>query len=221
MFELLSQLPPQMQSVKHAVIIVPTAAALGAALGMIRPIRKSLVPRSSHVIQTQVLLAIVGAVIMLVVAESLARAFAIVGAAGLVRYRAKIDDPKDAGVLLVALAAGLAVGSGLLLLATVSCAFVVAILWLLESIEPPDRARFDLTVDAKDAGDLRPRIEHALRQRGVRYELWGSSPARLRYEVTLPLHMKTQKLTKLIKKLNGHNGTNVEWNIKKFKTVQT
>jgi uncharacterized membrane protein YhiD involved in acid resistance len=188
---------------------------------MIRPIRKSLVPRSSHVIQTQVLLAIVGALIMLVVAESLARAFAIVGAAGLVRYRAKIDDPKDAGVLLVALAAGLAVGSGLLLLATVSCGFVVAILWLLESIEPPDRARFDLTVDSKDAADLRPRIEHALRQRGIRYELWGSSPARLRYEVTLPLHLKTQKLTKIIKKLNGQNGTNVEWNIKKFKTVQT
>jgi len=71
------------------------------------------------------------------------------------------------------------------------------------------------------AGELRPRIEHALRQKGVRYELWGSSPARLRYEVTLPLHLKTQKLTRLIKKLNGHNGTNVEWNIKKFKTVQT
>ena len=221
MRELLSEFPPQIQSVKHALLILPTAAVLGAALGMIRPIRKALVPRSSHVIQTQVLLAIVGAVIMLVVAESLARAFAIVGAAGLVRYRAKIDDPKDAGVLLVALAAGLAVGSGLLLLAILSCGFVVAILWLLESIEPPDRAKFDLTIDAKDSADLRPRIEHALRQRGVRFELWGSSPARLRYEVTLPLHMKTQKLTKIIKRLNGHNGTNVEWNIKKFKTVQT
>src|SRR5438105_1390933 len=221
MKEALSQLPPQMASLKHALLLLPIAAALGAALGMIRPIRKSLVPRSSHVIQTQVLLAIVGAVIMIVVAESLARAFAIVGAAGLVRYRAKIADPKDAGVLLVALAAGLAVGSGLLLMATLSCVFVVGVLWLLESFEPADRARFDLTIDAKDTAELRPRVEHALRQKGVRYELWGSSPARLRYEVTLPLHLKTQKLTRLIKKLNGHNGTSVEWNIKKFKTVQT
>src|SRR5215831_11149713 len=205
MRDALAQLPPQLPSLKHALLILPTAALLGAMLGMVRPIRRSLVPRSSHVIHTQVLLAIVGGVIMLVVADSLARAFAIVGAAGLVRYRAKIEDPKDAGVLLVALAAGLAVG----------------ILWLLESFEPPDRARFDLTVDSKDAAEMRPRIEHALRQRGVRYELWGSSPARLRYEVTLPLHLKTQKLTKIIKRLNGHNGTNVEWNIKKFKTVQT
>ena len=178
-------------------------------------------PRSSHVIHTQVLLAIVGAVIMLVVAESLARAFAIVGAAGLVRYRAKIADPKDAGVLLVALAAGLAVVSGLILLAVVSCGFVVGVLWILESIEPPDRARFDLVIDAKDPADLRPRIEHTLRSNGVRFELWGSSPERLRYEVTMPLHVRTQKLTKLIKKLNKHNGTNVEWSLKKFKTIQT
>jgi hypothetical protein len=221
MHEAFSQLPPQLPSLKHALLILPVAAILGAALGMIRPIRKSLVPRSSHVIQTQVLLAIVGAVIMLVVAESLARAFAIVGAAGLVRYRAKIADPKDAGVLLVALAAGLAVGSGLITLAIAACGFVVGVLWLLESFEPPDRARFDLTVDTKDPEDLRPRIEHALRQKGVKYELWGSSPERLRYEVTLPLNLKKQKLTKLIKKLNGHNGTYVEWNIKKFRTVQT
>ena len=222
MREALSQFPPQWQSLSLALLMLPTAAALGAALGMIRPIRRSLVPRSSHVIQTQVLLAIVGAVIMLVVAESLARAFAIVGAAGLVRYRAKIDDPKDAGVMLVALAAGLAVGSKLILLATISCAFVIGVLWLLESFEPPDRARFDLTIDTKDnSAELRPRVEHALRQKGVRYELWGSSPARLRYEVTLPLNLKTQKLTKIIKKLDGRNGTSVEWNIKKFKTVQT
>src|SRR6185436_1938453 len=181
-----SQLPPQLPSFLHALVLLPVAAGLGAMLGLVRPIRRSLVPRSSHVIQTQVLLAIVGA-----------------------------------GVLLVALAAGLAVGSGLLLLATIASGFVVAVLWVLESFEPPDHARFDLTIDTKDTAELRPRIEHALRQKGVRYELWGSSPARLRYEVTLPLHLKTQKLSRIIKKLNGHNGTSVEWNIKKVKTVQT
>ena len=93
--------------------MLPIAALLGAALGVIRPIRRSLVPRSSHVIQTQILLAIVGTAVMIIVADSLARAFAIAGAAGLVRYRAQIDDPKEAGVLLVALAVGLASGAGL------------------------------------------------------------------------------------------------------------
>src|ERR1041384_8133601 len=135
MRDALSQLPPQLPSLMHALVILPTAAALGAMLGMVRPLRRSRGPRSSHVIQTQVLLAIVGALIILVVAESLARAFAIVGAAGLVRYRANISDPKDAGVLLATLAVGLLCGAGSLLLATASCFFVICVLWLLESLE--------------------------------------------------------------------------------------
>src|SRR5712692_5142403 len=67
-------LPHQLASFKHAVLMLPFAALLGAALGVLRPIRRSLVPRSSHVIQTQILLAVVGAAVMIIVADSLARA---------------------------------------------------------------------------------------------------------------------------------------------------
>ena len=67
-----------------------------------------------YVVQTQVMLAIVGCLVMLIVGDSLARAFAIAGAAGLVRYRSKIDDPKDASVMLACLSVGLASGVGLL-----------------------------------------------------------------------------------------------------------
>ena len=56
--------------------------------------------------QTQIILAIVGAVVMFVVGSSLARAFGIVGAAGLIRYRAKLEDAKDAGVMLSTLSNG-------------------------------------------------------------------------------------------------------------------
>jgi uncharacterized membrane protein YhiD involved in acid resistance len=111
------------------------AALIGAALGVIRPARNEIVPRSAHVIQAQILLAIVGAVIIIVVAESLARAFAIVGAAGLVRYRARIDDLKDAAVMLVALALGLATGAGLFLFSTIACVVVIAVLWF-ETVKP-------------------------------------------------------------------------------------
>ena len=62
------------------------------------------------VIETQIVLAIVGALIMLIVGASLARAFGIAGAANLIRYRAKIEDPKDAVVMLSTLAVGLACG---------------------------------------------------------------------------------------------------------------
>src|SRR5258708_24574779 len=139
-------LPQQLVSFEHALLILPIAALLGGALGVIRPIRRALVPRSSHVIQTQVLMAVVGAVVMIIVADSLARAFAIAGAAGLGRYRAQIDDPKEAGVLLVSLAVGLASGAGLFAVGATLCAFVIVVLWILESLEPPPRAPVDLVM---------------------------------------------------------------------------
>ena len=45
-------------------------------------------------IETQIVLAVVGALVMLVVGASLAHAFGIVGIASLIRYRSKINDPK-------------------------------------------------------------------------------------------------------------------------------
>jgi uncharacterized membrane protein YhiD involved in acid resistance len=213
-------LMPQNGGIVHNVFVLFLAAVLGAALGIVRPVRTEIVPRAAHVIHAQILLAIVGAMIIIVVAESLARAFAIVGAAGLVRYRAKIKDPKDAGVMLVALAVGLTAGSGLFLFATVATVFVIGVLWMLESLEPEARSRFDLKIATRNAGKLRPQIEQALDYKGVTYELRGSSPDELHYEITVPLREKIKKLSKLIRTLDGHTDASVEWEIKKYKTLK-
>ena len=97
----------------HALLCLVVAASLGAVLAF-RPRRAGGPPPVAYVVQTQVMLAIVGCLVMLIVGDSLARAFAIAGAAGLVRYRSKIDDPKDASVMLACLSVGLASGVGLL-----------------------------------------------------------------------------------------------------------
>src|SRR5213075_3508780 len=115
-----------------------------------RPRRRGTPRRQTPVIETQIILAIVGAVVMLVVGSSLARAFGIVGAAGLVRYRAKIEDPKDAGVMLSTLAVGLAAGVGVWLLAGFATLFILSLLWIVESFEPKATQLFTLTVKAKD-----------------------------------------------------------------------
>jgi uncharacterized membrane protein YhiD involved in acid resistance len=212
--------PNQFASFKHALVVLPVAAILGGALGVIRPIRRSLMSRSSHVIQAQVLLAVVGAVVMIIVADSLARAFAIAGAAGLVRYRAQIDDPKEAGVLLVSLAVGLAAGTGLFAVAAALCVFVILLLWIVESLEPPDRAQFDLVISSTESLKIRQQVEHAFRGKDIRYQLWGSSPDELRYEVSVPFDQDIKKLAKIIKRLDGKDAS-VDWEIKKYKTVRT
>ena len=119
----------------HALLCLVVAAVLGALLAF-RPRRAGGPPRVAHVTQAQIMMAIVGSLVMLIVGASLARAFAIAGTAGLVRYRAKIDDPKDASVMLSCLAIGLASGVGLLYLATAGAVFIVGVLWVLEWREP-------------------------------------------------------------------------------------
>jgi hypothetical protein len=69
--------------IDYAMVRLPLAAVLGAALAL-RPKRRGTPKRTPAVVQTQIILAVVGAVIMLVVGASLARAFGIVGAANLI-----------------------------------------------------------------------------------------------------------------------------------------
>ena len=173
MFERTPPFTEQVRDLKHALSRLPIAAGLACVLAF-RPRRKGTPPRQMPVIQTQIILAVVGAVVMLVVGSSLARAFGIVGAAGLVRYRAKIDDPKDAGVMLSTLAVGLAAGVGVWLLAGFATLFILALLWIVESFEPKATQLFTLKVMAKDPAAIKPKLDALLTRYRLDFELRGT-----------------------------------------------
>jgi hypothetical protein len=194
----------------HAFVALPLATALGAALAL-RPRRRGTPKRSSQVVQTQIILAIIGALVMIVVGTSLARAFGVVGAAGLVRYRAKIDDPKDAGVMLTTLAVGLGCGVGVYGLAVFATVFLMAVLWIIESFEPSARKEFILEVKSKQAVKLQPLVEALLRRRRVKYEMRESTPEEFSYFVQLPMELKTDGVSAEIIALDPDTGTGVEW----------
>src|ERR671916_541332 len=146
-----------------SAIRLPLAAILGTVLAL-RPRRRGTPARQPAVVQTQIVLAVVCALIMVVVGASLARAFGILGAANLIRYRSKIDDPKDAVVMLCALSVGLAAGVGLYGLATFGTLFLVLALWIIEGFEPQTRM-WELSIKlGEKTAQLRPRIEAVLRR---------------------------------------------------------
>jgi uncharacterized membrane protein YhiD involved in acid resistance len=200
-----------------ALVRLPLAAVLGTALAL-RPKRKGTPPRMPAVVQTQIILAVVGAIIMLVVGASLARAFGIVGAANLIRYRSKIDDPKDAVVMLCALAVGLASGVGLYALAVFSTAFLMVALGIIESFEKGVK-KFDLTIKAGDQTDeLRPKVEAILRRFKLAYDLRASADAELCYEVSVPLDLERGRVTDAILRLDPEGHAAVDWSEKKNKS---
>jgi uncharacterized membrane protein YhiD involved in acid resistance len=208
--------PHPLHEIDDAMIRLPLAAALGAALAL-RPRRRGTPRRDPAVIQTQIILAVVGAVIMLVVGASLARAFGIVGAANLIRYRSKIDDPKDAVVMLCALAVGLAAGVGLYALSGFSTLFLVAALWVIESFEEGMK-HFDLKIKAgKDTDGKRPEFEAILRRYHLKFELRTSSDEEVCYDVQVPLELRTDRVSNAILKLDPEGHAAVDWSEKKPK----
>jgi uncharacterized membrane protein YhiD involved in acid resistance len=196
-----------------SAVRLPLAALLGTVLAL-RPRRKNTPERQPAVVQTQIILAVVGALIMLVVGASLARAFGVAGAANLIRYRSKIDDPKDAVVMLCALAAGLAAGVGLYGLAVIGTLFIVFCLWIIEGFEPQTRV-FELSVKLGDkTQDLRPKIEEVLRRYKARYELRTAAEDAVIYIVTTPRSLRTDRVSNVLIELVPEGKGAVEWNEK-------
>jgi uncharacterized membrane protein YhiD involved in acid resistance len=206
------------QEMRRSLVRLPLAAGLGALLAL-RPRRRGTPNRTPAVVQTQIILAVVGALVMLVIGESLARAFGIVGAANLIRYRSKIDDPKDAVVMLCALAVGLASGVGLYLIAAIATAFLLALLWVIESFEPQTLKVFDLTITAENEAEaLRPRIEQVLRRFRLPFEGRTLTANELSYEVQIPFDAATDPVSHGIVALSPKTDMGVVWTDKKSKS---
>ena len=202
---------------RAAILRLPLAAALGAMLA-VRPRRKGTPARQPAVIQTQIILAVVGAAVMLVVGSNLARAFGVVGAAGLVRYRAKVEDNKDAGVMLSALAVGLASGVGQYAMAAFTAAFIMVTLWVIESFEPEGRKLFDLKIKlGKDTDERRKEYDAILNRYHVDFDLLSSSDEEVCYEVWVPLEMQKDRLSNALLRLDPEGHGAVEWTEKKPK----
>ena len=212
-------LPPHtLDEIRHALLRLPLAAALGALLAF-RPKRRGTPPRQVAVIQTQIILAVMAAVVMLVVGSNLARAFGVVGAAGLVRYRAKIEDPKDAGVMLSTLAVGLASGVGQYVIAAFSAVFILLVLWVIESFEPEGKKLYELSIKmGEDTDGRRKEFDAVLHKFHVDFTMLTASDEEVSYEMLVPLELDRDRVTNALLKLDPEGHAAVQWTEKKPKT---
>ena len=206
----------QAAMVARALLSLPLAAVLGSALAF-RPRRRGTPPRSAPVIQTQIILAIIGAAVMLIVGESFARAFGIVGVASLIRYRTKVEDPKDSVVMLGCLTVGLASGVGLYGLAAFATVFILGVLWVVESFEPQSTKTFELKVTGPEPSAIRKDLEALLRRHDITYELRSAGHKELVYETELPFAVRTDRVSNAILRLQPNGEIEVVWDQKKKK----
>lgn len=112
---------------QEAVSVTPMPAeimALRLGLSVLFGAAVALVYRISHgrhardartLTATLVLLCILLAMVSMVIGESIARAFGLVGALSIVRFRTIVEDTRDTAFVIFAVIVGMAVGTGLIL----------------------------------------------------------------------------------------------------------
>lgn len=91
-------------------------------------------PLSRSLAQAQVLLGLAGALMMIIIGDSVARAFGIAGGAAIIRFRTPVEDPKDTTVLFLVLSLGMACGIGSFAIAVVGTIFLCGCLVLLDLV---------------------------------------------------------------------------------------
>jgi uncharacterized membrane protein YhiD involved in acid resistance len=211
------------QTMGQVALRLLLATLLGAALAY-RPRRKILVlKRNPYVSQTQILLAIVAAALMIIVGDNAARAFGIFAAVSLVRFRTNIRDPKEITVLLISLALGLASGVGRWDLALVLALFSLLVLWILEWREPELVFRsMELKVITKNVVATQRALREMFKKYGFDKELRAvdreaseEAPGSIVYSVDVSPTISTDELSADILALDGQNVDGIEWDQKK------
>jgi hypothetical protein len=86
---------------------------------------------SQSFVLTIIFVTIIIGFVMMVIGNSLARAFALVGALSIIRFRTVVKDTKDTAYVFMALAVGMGAGTGNYFIAIYATAFMTGVAWIL------------------------------------------------------------------------------------------
>jgi anti-anti-sigma factor len=128
------------------------AAAIGFLVTAVSRRYRQDRPQTQSMEQAQVLLCVSGAMMMVIIGSSLARAFGIAGAASIIRFRTPVEDPKDITVLFLLMGLGMAAGLGAFALAGVGAAVLCGALVVRERVgaRKPRIMTVELSATARD-----------------------------------------------------------------------
>jgi hypothetical protein len=171
-------------------------------------------PLTRSLQQAQVLLCVAGAMVMIVIGNSVARAFGVAGAAGIVRFRTPVEDPKDTTILFLLVALGMACGVGLLEVAGLGTVFLCVVLVGLDQFgEAKARSMMlSLVASGKEFPDEHV---HRILASSVDFfearEVLKGDEATVRYSVTLSPHTSLSWLSQQLM-AGGESGVkSVSW----------
>jgi len=118
----------------HDILInMGLAVILGMFISFVYKITHKGLSYSQSFMLTIVFITIIVSMVMMVIGNNVARAFALVGALSIIRFRTVVKDTKDTAFIFLALSAGMAAGTSSYFLATIGTTIVLVVAAILDT----------------------------------------------------------------------------------------
>jgi hypothetical protein len=167
-------------SVGDIAIALTLSFILSAMIGWVYRFTHRNISYSQSYVQTLVILGMLIALIMLVVGSNIARAFALVGALSVVRFRNAIKETRDVGFIFLVMGVGMAAGTRfytLAIVAAVAISLIIVVMyrfnWFASSVQ-----RQVVKVQIPPDGNYTDNIQDVLIAHTSEFELVGMESIR-------------------------------------------
>lgn len=195
------------------------ATACGLALSWLYRTTNRTATYSPTLGRSLITLALITAIVIAVVGNNLARAFGLVGAMSIIRFRTALKDPQDLVFVFFSLTIGLAAGVGLHTLAVLGTVFVGAVILVMSRTDygAREQREFVLQLSLNGEGDAdhppayAPIFEqfcHAFRLLSAR-AVGGGDALDLTFFVSLSERQRVGDLTRALARLPEIASVNV------------
>lgn len=197
------------------VLTLALSCVLSIVIGLVYRATHRNISYSQSFVQTLVVVGMVIGVVMLIVGSNIARAFALVGALSVVRFRNALKETRDVGFIFFVMAIGMATGTRFYTLAVAATAAVSVVIVLLTRLNAfaSDNQRQVVKVQVPPDGDYEAAVEDVLVKKTKSFELVSTETVRsgalleLFYTVQITKGEKPRDLVRALREVNG--GQNV------------
>ncbi|MCW5887731.1 MAG: DUF4956 domain-containing protein, partial [Anaerolineales bacterium] len=118
-------------SVLDVVLVLGLSFLLSAFIGWVYKLTHRGTSYTQSFVFTLVLNGMVVALVMMIVGSNIARAFSLVGALSIIRFRNAVKETRDVGFIFFTMAVGMAIGTRFYLLAVVAALVISAVIVLM------------------------------------------------------------------------------------------
>ena len=108
---------------------------LNLALGYIYRVTHRGLSYSQSYVHTMVMMGVVVSLVMLIIGSNIARAFSLVGALSIIRFRNAVKETRDVGFLFTAMAIGMGCGTRFYTLTVIATAVIILMFYVLHRFD--------------------------------------------------------------------------------------